>query len=58
MTGALDQWSPPAQHEAIAAAIPNSQLVIVPGAGHMILREAPGPVNDAIARWLKMPARD
>ena len=58
MTGALDQWSPPAQHEAIAAAIPNSQLFIVPGAGHMLTREAPGPVNDAIARWLDMPAID
>lgn len=58
MTGALDVWSPPAQHEAIAAAIPNSQLVIVPGAGHMLTREAPGPVNDAIARWLATPATD
>ena len=58
MTGALDAWSPAAQHEAIAAAIPNSQLVIVPGAGHMITREAPGPVNQAIARWLDTPATD
>ena len=58
MTGALDVWSPPAQHEAIAAAIPNSQLVIVPGAGHMVTREAPEPVNQAIARWLDMPATD
>ena len=58
MTGELDAWSGPAQHEAIAAAIPNSELVIVPGAGHMLLREAPGPVNDAIARWLQRPARD
>lgn len=58
MTGALDTWSPPAQHEAIAAAIPDSQLVIVPGAGHMVLREAPAEVNQAIARWLQMPARD
>jgi pimeloyl-ACP methyl ester carboxylesterase len=58
ITGALDAWSPPAQHETIAAAIPNSQLVIVPGAGHMLTREAPGAVNDAIARWLQMPATD
>ncbi|MEO6152810.1 MAG: alpha/beta fold hydrolase [Croceibacterium sp.] len=58
MTGALDAWSPPAQHETIAAAIPDSQLVIVPGAGHMVLRETPGPVNDAIARWLQMPTTD
>ena len=58
MTGELDAWSPPAQHEAIAAAIPDSQLVIVPGAGHMVTREAPGEVNEAIARWLETPARD
>jgi len=58
MTGAEDSWSPPAQHEAIAAAIPDSELVIVPGAGHMILLEAPDAVNAAIASWLSRPAGD
>lgn len=58
MTGELDTWSTPAQHEAIAAATPNSELVIVPGAGHMIQLEAPEAVNAAIARWLERPARD
>jgi pimeloyl-ACP methyl ester carboxylesterase len=56
MTGELDAWSPPAQHEAIAAAIPNAELVIVPGAGHMLQLEAPDAVNQAIARWLARPA--
>jgi pimeloyl-ACP methyl ester carboxylesterase len=56
MTGSEDGWSPPAQHEAIAAALPNSKLVIVEGAGHMIQREAPDAVNDAIASWLARPA--
>ena len=55
MTGERDTWSPPAQHAAIAAAIPNSELVIVPGAGHMIQLEAPDAVNAAIARWLARP---
>ena len=55
MTGELDAWSPPAQHEAIAAALPNSEFVIVPGAGHMIQLEAPEAVNAAIARWLARP---
>jgi pimeloyl-ACP methyl ester carboxylesterase len=55
MTGELDSWSPPAQHAAIAAAIPNSELVIVPGAGHMIQLEAPEAVNAAIAGWLARP---
>jgi pimeloyl-ACP methyl ester carboxylesterase len=58
MTGELDTWSPPAQHAAIAAAIPDSELVIVPGAGHMIQLEAPEAVNSAIARWLARPATD
>jgi pimeloyl-ACP methyl ester carboxylesterase len=58
MTGELDEWSPPAQPQTIAAAIPNSQFVIVPGAGHMLTREAPDAVNAAIARWLQMPATD
>jgi len=55
MTGENDTWSSPAQHEAIAAAILNSELVIVPGAGHMIQLEAPEAVNTAIARWLARP---
>jgi pimeloyl-ACP methyl ester carboxylesterase len=58
MTGELDTWSPPAQHEAIAAGIADSTLAIVPGAGHMLPFEAPGAVNQAIAAWLKQPAND
>jgi len=58
MTGELDTWSPPAQHEAMAARIANSTLVIVPGAGHMLPLEAPEAVNQAIARWLEQPAND
>ena len=56
MTGELDAWAPPAQHEAIAASIANSHLVVVPGAGHMIQAEAPAAVNEAITRWLEIPA--
>ncbi len=56
MTGELDSWSPPARHEEIAAAIPNSTLVIVPGAGHMLPLEAPEAVNEALAGWLARPA--
>lgn len=51
MTGELDAWSPPAQHEAMAAAIPNSTLAIVAGAGHMLPLEAPESVNAHIAAW-------
>lgn len=56
MTGELDAWAPPAQHEQIAAQLPDAQLVVVPGAGHMIQMEAPEAVNSAIADWLARPA--
>jgi pimeloyl-ACP methyl ester carboxylesterase len=56
MTGELDTWAGPDQHRQIAAALPNSDLVIVPGAGHMIQLEAPEAVNTAIAHWLERPA--
>ena len=56
ITGELDAWSPPAQHEAIAARIADSTLEIVAGAGHMLPLEAPDEVNEAIARWLSRPA--
>lgn len=58
MTGALDTWAGPEQHRRIAAAIPNAELVVVPGAGHMIQLEAPEVVNAAIAGWLERPARN
>lgn len=58
MTGSLDTWASPEQHAEIAAAIPTSELVIVPGAGHMIQLEAPQAVNAAIARWLERPATE
>lgn len=56
MTGKLDTWASPAQHADIASRMPSAELVIVPGAGHMIQLEAPEAVNAAIARWLETPA--
>ena len=55
--GSEDVWSPPHQHEAIAALIPGAQLTIVGGAGHMLPAEAPGALNTAIAGWLSRPAQ-
>ena len=55
MTGEQDEWASPAQHEEIAARIANTQLVVVPGAGHMIQLEAPDAVNEAITRWRESP---
>jgi pimeloyl-ACP methyl ester carboxylesterase len=52
MTGVDDQWSPPAAHEKIHAAIPGSKLVLVPKSGHMSTMEQPEAVNAAFREWL------
>lgn len=51
IVGEEDRWSPVAQHEAIAAAIPGAQLRVVEGAGHMVPAETPAPFNRIIAEW-------
>lgn len=50
--GSEDVWSPPDQHHAITAVVPDARLVIIEGAGHMLPAEAPEALNDAIAAWL------
>lgn len=52
-TGEMDSWSSPAQHEAIAAAIPGATLRIVPGAGHMMPVEDPAPVTAMLVEWAR-----
>jgi pimeloyl-ACP methyl ester carboxylesterase len=52
LTGREDSWSPPARHEAMAAAIPNSRVVIVPDSGHMAPMEQPAAVAAAMCDWL------
>lgn len=56
VTGREDAWSPPAQHEAIAAAIPGCQLRVIDGAGHMAPAEKPGAFNAILREWLNIPA--
>jgi pimeloyl-ACP methyl ester carboxylesterase len=53
LTGRQDAWSGPAQHEAMAAAIPGAQLVIVEDSGHMTTMEQPQMVSAALAEWLR-----
>lgn len=52
LTGADDQWSTPAAHEAIAAAIPNARLVLIPKSAHMATMERPEEVTRAMREWL------
>jgi pimeloyl-ACP methyl ester carboxylesterase len=53
LTGRQDSWSGPAQHEAMAAAIPGAQLTIVEDSGHMCTLEQPQVVSEALAGWLR-----
>ncbi len=50
--GRQDRWSPPAQHEAIAAAIPHAAYVIFEDSGHMSPAEAPEAVSRALLDWI------
>lgn len=52
MVGRQDRWSPLAQHEEIAAALPNAELVVIEDSGHMSLVEQPEQVSQALLRWL------
>lgn len=50
--GADDEWIPPARGEQLAAAIPGAELHLVPGAGHLVQLDAPGPVLDLVRGFL------
>lgn len=52
VVGSEDRWAPVAQHEAIAAAIPNAQLRVIADAGHMLPAERPAEFNAALGEWL------
>ena len=52
LTGREDLWSPPEQHERMAAAIPGAALCIVEQCGHMSTLEQPEVVTAAFERWL------
>lgn len=54
--GRQDSWSPPSQHETMAAAIPKAHPVIFENSGHMAPIEAPSAVTAALDAWLTEPA--
>ena len=62
IVGELDVATTPDKAEAIAAAIPGAELVVIPGAGHHSPLENPAAVTAALSRHLeragaKVPAR-
>jgi pimeloyl-ACP methyl ester carboxylesterase len=51
LAGEQDQLTPPDLAREMAAAIPQSQLVIVPACGHASTMEQPQAVNQALQEW-------
>lgn len=57
LAGDRDQLTPPAHSEAIAAALPGAELVLVEGAGHLVMLERPGLVDECLAALLARTIR-
>jgi pimeloyl-ACP methyl ester carboxylesterase len=53
IVGEEDAISPPAEMQAIAAAIPNAEFVIIPNSGHMTTMENPEAVNAALSKFIQ-----
>lgn len=53
MVGEHDVITPPAEAKALAAAIPNAQLEVIPESAHMAPYENPAAANAVILRFLK-----
>lgn len=51
--GDADQRAPLKVAEELHAEIPGSNLVVIPGCGHMVTLEAPELVNDEVRRFLR-----
>jgi pimeloyl-ACP methyl ester carboxylesterase len=51
--GREDLWSPLERHQAMAALIPGSELVVIEHCGHMSTMEQPAAVTAAMRRWLQ-----
>ena len=52
VVGAEDELSPPADAQAMAQALPDAELVVIPQAGHLAAVEDPGSFAEALGRWL------
>jgi len=51
--GTLDQLTPPKYARFLAEHIPNAQLVLIEGAGHMVMLERPAEMAGAVQEFLK-----
>jgi len=51
--GAEDRLTPPAYSRYLHQEIPGSRLVLIKGAGHMVMLEKPAELNEAISEFLR-----
>lgn len=51
--GDHDMLTPFKHSEDMAAALPDCELVILPGAGHVAMMEQPDAINDALVRLVE-----
>jgi pimeloyl-ACP methyl ester carboxylesterase len=56
ITGTADQLTPPKYARFLAEHITDAQLVLVEGAGHMVMLERPAQVAKIVQEFLKMDA--
>ncbi len=52
VTGAADALTPPDCAREIAALVPQAELHLLPGSGHMLTMEQPAAVNALLLEWL------
>lgn len=52
-TGSEDAAAPPAQHQAMADAVPAGYLRVVEGSGHMLPVEAPETLTGLLLDWMR-----
>jgi pimeloyl-ACP methyl ester carboxylesterase len=53
IVGRQDAWSPLAQHQEMAALIPDAWLAVIEEAGHMSVSEQPEAVAETLAAWMR-----
>lgn len=53
VVGARDQITPPAHGRAIAAALPDAELVEIADGGHVVILEHPGAINEALSELIE-----
>lgn len=57
LTGDRDQVIPPEHAEQLATVLPRARYAVVPGAGHLVTLERPGPVQTHLAALLERAER-